>query len=102
MHRTEIVNGIRKKLRLLPPEISTILYGSEARGEAHSDSDVDLMIIVDRNAITESERQRIIKPLFDIEYETGVLINPIVVLKKQWGKVITPFYENVMKEGIAL
>jgi predicted nucleotidyltransferase len=102
MHRTEIVNGIRKELRLLPPEFSAILYGSEARGEAHSDSDVDLLIIVDRNAITESERQRIIKPLFDIEYETGVLINPIVVLKKQWEKVVTPFYENVMKEGIAL
>lgn len=41
-------------------------------------------------------------PLYKIELETGILINPFILPKKIWGKVVTPFYENVMKEGVAL
>lgn len=102
MYRTEIIDRIREKVRLLPSQVSVILYGSEAKGEARPDSDIDLLILVDREHITEKERQEMINPLFEIEYETGILINPVVMLKKQWGKIVTPFYVNVMKEGIEL
>ncbi|MGV8139803.1 MAG: nucleotidyltransferase domain-containing protein [Mangrovibacterium sp.] len=102
MHRNSVIIRIREKLNAMPEGISAILYGSEARGEAHPDSDVDILLIVNRDNITEKERQDIINPLFDIEYETGVIINPVVVLKNQWGRIITPFYENVMREGLVL
>jgi predicted nucleotidyltransferase len=103
MKRIEPIKKLKQLLKnAANPDIQVILFGSEARGDARPDSDIDLLIIVDRDIITEKERQDIVNPLFDLEYETGILINPIVVLKKQWGKMITPFYENVMKEGILL
>jgi predicted nucleotidyltransferase len=103
MKRTKPIKKLKQLLQSMAcPDIQVILFGSEARGDARPDSDIDLLIIVDRDNITEKERQDIVNPLFDIEYETGILINPIVVLKKQWGKMVTPFYENVMKEGILL
>ena len=37
-----------------------------------------------------------------IELETGVQINPFIESMKEWGKRFTPFYENIMKEGILL
>lgn len=41
-------------------------------------------------------------PLYDIELQTGIQINPFIESMRKWGKRFTPFYENVMKEGVVL
>ena len=99
MKRPQIVERIRKALTQVAPEAQAILYGSEARGDARPDSDIDLLILVDGK-----EEDRIITPLYDIEIETGVQINARVLLKKIWENrpFQTPFGMNVMKEGIVL
>ncbi len=86
----------------LSPQVTIILFGSEAREDARPDSDIDLLILLDADELSENESRKITYPLYDIEFDTGVLINPVVMLKKQWGKIKTPFYENVQKEGIVL
>ena len=84
------------------PAVEVKLYGSEARGDARPDSDIDLLILVDKEHVSAEDELNITDPLYKIELETGILINPFILPKKIWGKVVTPFYENVMKEGIVL
>lgn len=86
------------------PDAHTILYGSEARGEARPDSDIDLLILLDGDKITLAREQAITEQLYRIELDSGVAISPIVMLKKQWENrpIKTPFYINVTNEGIRL
>lgn len=104
MRRTEIIEQIRTLLRKIAPAAKTILYGSEARGNARKDSDIDLLILVDGDKITLEEEERITTPLYELELKTGVLISPMVMLKKQWEHrpFKTPFSINIYNEGIVL
>lgn len=104
MKRTEIVEMIKDTLHRIAPGARTILYGSEARGDARSDSDIDLLILIDGDKMTLAQEEAITLPLYELELKTGVSISPTVILKKLWEKrpFKTPFYINVVNEGIVL
>lgn len=87
----------------IAPESQIILYGSEARGDAQPDSDIDLLVLLDGDTNLTPERElEIIRPLYELEMESGVIISPMIMLRKAWESITTPFTINVMKEGIVL
>ncbi len=104
--RSQIVEKIRQVVNAVNPTAETILYGSQARGSACADSDVDLLILLDGDGEKPSiaQEETITWPLYELELQTGIQISPLVMLKKQWYNrpIKTPFYYNVMREGIKL
>ncbi len=77
------------------------LYGSRAKGTAKKNSDWDLLILLNRDKITAEIENEITSPLYDLEFDTGEIMSPMVYSMKEWNTKynITPFYKNVMKEG---
>ena len=104
MKRPDIVKQITETMHRIEPTAHIILYGSEARGDARADSDIDLLVLLEEdNEHTLVERElNIVRQLYEVELETGVIISPHIVLRRLWEQQTTPFSINVIKEGITL
>lgn len=99
-----ILSRIKATVRTVDDKATLILYGSYARGDERKDSDIDLLILVDGEHLSRAEAKRLKYPLYDLEFETGTIISPLVLTRKDWETRhrATPFYENVKSEGRVL
>ena len=102
--KQEILSKIKKIVYSTEPTSSLILFGSYARGDNTKLSDIDLLILIDKDKVTYLDEKRIKYPLYDLEFETGLIISPLVFSRKDWETrhSVTPFYKNVKREGIVL
>jgi len=101
---TSILKRIKNSVQATAPKAVVILYGSTARKTDKDHSDIDLLILIDKDKVTDVDRMHITYPLYDIEFDTGKIISPMVISKNDWEHRhrITPFYENVSRDGIVL
>lgn len=99
-----IISLIKSKIRNKNSNAEVILFGSHARGQAHVDSDWDILILLDSLKVTRQTEKEYREELFDIELEIGEPISTFVYSKKDWESrhSITPLYNSVKRDGIVL
>ena len=97
----KILKRIKKIVKDKEPLAKIYLYGSRSRGTAKEDSDWDLLILLDKERISLEVEQGITYPLYDLEFDTGEVISPMIYTEKEWNSKykVTPYYQNVMREG---
>ena len=82
--------------------VQIILYGSQARGEAKPDSDIDLLIVMKAafNYADEIENTSEFIQELSLEYDT--VISRVFVSEQRFNQEELPFIMNVHREGIVL
>ena len=99
-----LLQNIKKTVLSIEPTATVMLYGSCARNEENIHSDIDLLILIDQHSISPITKKNILNHLYQIEFETGKIISPMVVSRNFWEHQHrkNPFYENVCLEAKVL
>ena len=108
----------RKKVNKITSEITTqarnllgnnlkavILYGSYARGDFDSESDIDIMILVkNKESELKAIEKKVSDAVWDIGMENKVFITAFVNNYDLFNSrlEISPFYRNVKNDGVEL
>jgi hypothetical protein len=83
--------------------VDVLLFGSRARGDAHSGSDIDVVVILDNLDSAAFSDARGLG--FDILLTYGVFLS-IRVMSRQQSQELADmnslFYRNLMRDGISL
>jgi predicted nucleotidyltransferase len=83
--------------------VDAMLFGSRARGDAHPDSDVDVLAILDDpDAEALSEARGL---AFDIWLAYGVLLSIRAMSQEGWQTLTARqslFYRNLVRDGFSL
>lgn len=84
---------------------SVILFGSYARGDFDSESDIDIMILADiTDADINSFTKRLYEKIYHLELEYDCVLSICIVPNDRFNrfKNILPFYRNIDEEGVKI
>lgn len=88
---------------LLPQGSHLILYGSRARGDNRTDSDWDLLVLLNRSQRENSDFAEISYPLMELGFSLGQYFSVHTYSQQEWQKMsFLPFYKNVERDKIQL
>ncbi len=106
--------NLRKLLNIICTEATTIvgsdleeiiLYGSYARGDFDSESDIDIALIVKTNRTDSVKyRKEIVNLMSDLSLDFDVLVSISCIPRNDFDryKEVLPYYRNINCEGVRL
>lgn len=83
------------------PVSQVILFGSQARGQAAPDSDIDLLVLTTA-PVTKKLKDQISNILFEIDLKDDVILTSISVQENEWDKGIISqllIHQEVERDG---
>ncbi|MCL4428987.1 MAG: nucleotidyltransferase domain-containing protein [Deltaproteobacteria bacterium] len=98
------IKELKKTMLNLYPDAEIILFGSKARGDYSKDSDIDILILLDR-PVNSRLREKIIGCVYDIELKYDLIFGLLVENRNLWHTSkyqVIPIVYNINREGIAL
>jgi len=99
---TQVLNNIRTLKRQLLPDDRLILFGSQVRGDARPDSDWDLLLLLDKPKKEQSDEDKTFEFVM-MGWQFGTYLSIKIYTENEWEKrKYSPFYENVINEGIEI
>jgi predicted nucleotidyltransferase len=92
---------VRQRLmKELGEPVKVVMFGSQARGDATKESDIDLLVIV--SSVDTQKRTMISNVTWEVGFESGKVICAIPTTKDKMKRyAFLPFYQNVKREGVA-
>jgi predicted nucleotidyltransferase len=99
-----ILRGLRRDLaRVLGDQLqSVILYGSQARGQARSDSDIDVLVVVRDDSDYGDLIRRTSAAVAALSLQHDVVISRVFVSRERFEREQSPFLLNVRREGVPI
>lgn len=102
--RAAIADYVRRVAIEFADEVASItLYGSQARGEAGAESDIDLFIVVGHD--TPNLRQKLADLAWQVQFEHNVVISDIIRSLDELHQLQLeqfPYYQSIKREGVHL
>ena len=104
MKEQELQNKIARTIYSKDPNAEAFLFGSRARGDFGTDSDWDILILVDTPEFTNELDSKFRRDIYKLSLESGQVISLLIYPKKYWKEKLafSQLYKNVVKEGIKL
>jgi predicted nucleotidyltransferase len=84
--------------------IKIILFGSAARGDCDTESDIDVLVIMP-GAVDMEIEEKVISIAYDIELSLDVVFGIIVHSQEFWSSGLAaamPLHKNIEREGLVL
>ena len=82
--------------------VQMVLFGSQARGDANPDSDIDVLVVLKEPIIWLTESERISQVVADLSLRYSELINCSLIDEDSFQHQNEPLLRNIRREGIAV